>query len=81
MKKLLLVISSFLLAACGPPLIFGIPQEQWDQLDQQQRQQVIEGYNQRQTAEAQAAPLTAAVNAISARNNPMGSGVDPFFQR
>lgn len=49
MKKLtcsILFILPFLLAACGP-LVFGIPQEQWEQLNQQQRNQVIEDYNQR----------------------------------
>lgn len=71
MKKLLfLLISPFLLTACGPPLVFGVPQDQWDQLNQQQRNQVIAGYNQRKTAQAQVAPLVAAVDAISAKNSP-----------
>ncbi|MES2998513.1 MAG: hypothetical protein V4700_04240 [Pseudomonadota bacterium] len=77
MKKLLfLLISPFLLSACGPPLVFGIPQEQWNQLSQQQRSEVIVGYNQRKTAQAQVAPLVAAVDAISARNSPY----PPFYR-
>lgn len=52
----LLFIVPFLLTACGPPSVFGIPQEQWNQLNQQQRSQVIEGYNQRTKAEAQVSP-------------------------
>lgn len=68
-KLLLLLLAPFLLTACGPPLVFGIPQEQWDQLNQQQRSQVIAGYNQQKTAEAQVAPFTAAANALWMRNN------------
>lgn len=69
MKKFLfLLIAPFLLTACGPPLIFGIPQQQWDQLNQQQRSQVITGYNKQKVAEAQVAPLTEAINALSYRN-------------
>jgi hypothetical protein len=71
MKKLtcsLLFILPFLLAACGPPMVFGIPQEQWDQLNQQQRSQVIDGYNQRQQTEAQVAPIYAVANALSPKN-------------
>ncbi len=50
MKKVtypVLLILPFFLAACGPPMIFGITQEQWNQLNKQQRSQVIEGYNRR----------------------------------
>lgn len=67
MKKLLFIlIAPFLLVACvpPPPLVFGIPQEQWNQLDQQQRNQVIAGYNQEKTTEAQVAPFRAAANAL-----------------
>ncbi|MDQ8038972.1 MAG: hypothetical protein REH83_01030 [Rickettsiella sp.] len=70
MKKLpILLFASFLLTACGPPLVFGIPQEQWNQLNEQQRNQVIAGYNQQKTAEAQVAPFTAAANALWMKNN------------
>lgn len=70
MKKFLFfIIAPFLLTACGPPLIFGIPQEQWNQLNQQQRSQVIAGYNQQKVTEAQTAPLTEAISALSYRNN------------
>ncbi len=64
----LLFIASFLLTACGPPKVFGIPQEQWAQLNQQQRTQVIDGYNQRKQAEAQVAPIYAVANALAAKN-------------
>jgi|GEM_PF-3890314 hypothetical protein len=48
MKKLpFLLLSSFLLVACGPLLVFGVPQQQWDQLTEQQRNDVIAAYNQR----------------------------------
>jgi hypothetical protein len=70
MKKLLFsILIPFLLTACGPPLIFGIPQDQWNQLNQQQRSQVIAGYNRQKVAEAQVAPLTEAISALSYRNN------------
>lgn len=70
MKKFLFfLIAPFLLTACGPPLIFGIPQDQWNQLNQQQRNQVIVGYNQQKIAEAKVAPLTEAISALSYRNN------------
>ncbi len=71
MKKLtysLLFIFPFLLVACGPPRVFGIPQEQWNQLNQQQRSQVIEGYNQRQQTEAQVAPIYAVANALAPKS-------------
>lgn len=90
MKKLnylLVLILPFLLVACGPPLIFGIPQEQWDQLNQQQRNQVIQGYNQKQKVEAQTAPFVAAIDALA--NKPANTtppyydpiDQDPFFQK
>lgn len=81
MKKLtcsLLFILPFLLAACGPPLVFGIPQEQWDQLNQQQRSQVIEGYNQRTKAEAQVAPIFAIADALKAKKNSAATPSKPF---
>lgn len=63
----LLLIAPLFLAACTPT-VFGIPQDQWAQLNQQQRTQVIEGYNQRQQAEAQVAPIYAVANALAAKN-------------
>ncbi|WP_342227656.1 hypothetical protein [Rickettsiella endosymbiont of Rhagonycha lignosa] len=81
MKKMtfpVLLILPFLLAACGPPMIFGIPQEQWDQLNQQQRSQVIEGYNQRTKAEAQVAPIYAIADALKAKKNSDATPNKPF---
>lgn len=81
MKKVtypVLLILPFLLAACGPPMIFGIPQEQWNQLNQQQRNQVIEGYNQRTKAEAQVAPIYAIADALKAKKNSAATPNKPF---
>ena len=81
MKKLtysLLFILPFLLAACGPPMVFFILQEQWDQLNQQQRSQIIAGYNQREQTKAQVAPLVAAFDALGAKNsNPAAATPAP----
>ena len=85
MKKLIypiLIFLPFLLTACAPPTVFGIPQDQWNQLNQQQRSQVIEGYNQRAQTEAQVAPIYAIADALIAKNktakheNPFNSNLD-----
>jgi hypothetical protein len=65
---LLLFIIPFLLTACGPPLVFGVPQEQWAQLNEQQRSQIIKGYNKRSQTEAQVAPIYAIASAIGLKN-------------
>ncbi|WP_342220084.1 hypothetical protein [Rickettsiella endosymbiont of Miltochrista miniata] len=82
LKYLILLIFPFLLVACGPPSIFGIPQDQWDQLNQQQRSQVIEGYNQRTKTEAQVAPIFAIANALKTKKNSAAMAdkptTDPF---
>jgi hypothetical protein len=67
MKKhcLLLVIAAlFLTAIMGctfEPHVFGIPQSQWNELNPDQRQEVIRGYHRTKSAEIQAASLNAAV--------------------
>ncbi|MEN9449524.1 MAG: hypothetical protein RJA83_138 [Pseudomonadota bacterium] len=81
LKCLILLIFPFLLVACGPPSIFGIPQDQWDQLNQQQRSKVIEGYNQRTKTEAQVAPIYALADALKAKNSTAKAdkpAADPF---
>lgn len=81
MKKLtypILLILPFSLTACGPPMIFGIPQEQWNQLNQQQRSQVIEGYNQRTKAKAQVAPIFAIADALKTKKNSDATPNKPF---
>lgn len=84
MKKLtrsILFLFPFLLVGCGPPSIFGIPQDQWDQLNQQQRSRVIEGYNQRTETEAQVAPIFAIANALKTKKNSAATPnkpADPF---
>lgn len=74
----ILFLIPFLLVACGPPTIFGIPQDQWDQLNQQQRSQVIDGYNQRTKAEAQVAPIYAIANALKDKRNSRVKPKEPF---
>ncbi len=51
------------LAACAPTE-FGMPAAQFNQLSNAQKQQVIEGYNQRQEQEAQVEPLIDALGAV-----------------
>jgi hypothetical protein len=63
------IYSSFFIDRLWPPLIFGIPQDQWDQLNQQQLSQVIVGYNQRSQTEAQVAPLYAVADVLKAKNS------------
>lgn len=46
------------------PHMFGIPQSQWNTLDAEQRQEVIRGYNDRRTTEAQVEPLNRAVDTL-----------------
>lgn len=65
-KPLTLLAASLLfLSGCGPqvPMIFGVPQSQWQHLSPAERQQVIAGYNERQKINAQNAPLNNAINA------------------
>lgn len=64
MKKLCFYIFYLLmglLTACEP-MVFGIPQSQWNQLTLDQKNQVIAGYNERQAINAQNAPLQNAIN-------------------
>jgi len=73
-----LFLIPFLLTACGPPRAFGLPQEQWAQLNQQQRSQVIEGYNQRTKAKAQIAPIFAIADALKTKKNSDATPNKPF---
>ncbi len=61
---------SLSLCACQPKM-FGVPQEQWNQLSHEQQMQVIEGYNQRKTIETQNKPYVDAINTLGdvANNN------------
>ena len=45
------------------PIVFGIPQSQWEQLTPEQKQSVIDGYNQRRKIAAENAPLESAIGA------------------
>lgn len=71
MKKLLtLLILTSMLAACQP-YVFGVPQSTWDTLTPAQRQQVIDGYNQRKAIQEQNAPIQNAINTAGMiLNNP-----------
>lgn len=65
-----LSVISFSLCACQPKM-FGVPQEQWNQLSHEQQIQVIEGYNQRKMIETQNKPYVDAINTLGdlANNN------------
>lgn len=56
-----------MLAGCTPPepTMFGVPQSQWQQLSPSEKQQVIQGYNQRQQINAQNAPLNNAIGSAA----------------
>lgn len=58
---------AFLLSACTPPepMVFGVPQSQWNTLSSNQKQQVIQGYNQREEINAENAPINNAIGAAS----------------
>lgn len=77
MKKFILAISSIslilLLAACQPPepTMFGVPVSTWNTLTPSQKQQVIDGYNERRLVQEQNAPIENAINtAGTILNNP-----------
>lgn len=61
----LLAAACFLLSACAPPepMMFGIPQSQWQTLTKQQQNAVIEGYNARKATQTANQPYYAAINA------------------
>ena len=49
---LICLILLFIISACAPT-IFGVPQDQWNQMSAEQRQTAIEGYNERARIQAQ----------------------------
>lgn len=63
---------SLLLIGCQPPepVVFGMPQSQWNTLTRDQQNQVIQGYNEQQRINAQNAPIE---NAISAAQTILGN--------
>ena len=62
---------AMLLSSCSEPTVFGIPQSQWNNLSSPQKQQVIDGYNQRQAIKEQNAPIESAIDAAGTiLNNP-----------
>lgn len=70
-RRIVLVVVALmmmgLLTACGPqqPMVFGVPQSQWNSLTNSEKQQVINGYNQRRNIDAQNAPINNAIGAAS----------------
>lgn len=63
MKKLLLCLPILFLTACEPT-VFGIPQSTFNSLTPQQKQQVIDAYNQREQIKAENAPLESAISTL-----------------
>lgn len=71
-RYLSLICLPILLVGClfrppGPPpepMVFGVPQSQWQTLTRDQQNEVIRGYNQRQQQAEANAPFIAAVNAL-----------------
>lgn len=53
-----------LMTGCEPT-VFGVPQSQWNTLNDQQRTQVIQGYNQRQQQAVANEPWLEAIGAAS----------------
>ena len=82
------VALSVTLAGCTPPepTVFGVPQSQWNMLSKSEKQQVIQGYNQRQKINAQNAPVNNALSAASSiiqnnnyyKNNPGFAPMPPM---
>lgn len=57
---ILLIASSLFLSGCESR-VFGIPQSQWNTLTPAQKQQVIDGYNERRRIDAINRPATEAI--------------------
>ena len=54
----------FLLTSCViEPQMFGVPQSQWNQLSEEQQQEVIRGYNEKQRIDATNEPINRAIGA------------------
>ncbi len=69
--RLGLFLMILMLTGCEPPEVFGVPQSTWNTLTPEQKQQVIQGYNQRKQIETENAPLQNAINtAGSILGNP-----------
>lgn len=56
----------FLLTSCViEPQMFGVPQSQWNQLSEEQQQEVIRGYNEKQRIDATNEPINRAIGAAA----------------
>ena len=62
-RALALALGVLLVAGCEPPepYVFGVPQSQWDSLNQEQQTRVIDGYNAQQQQQTQNEPWIAAI--------------------
>ena len=75
MKKLLsvslLVLSSLLICGCEKTM-FGVPESQWNQLNKEQQDEVIRGYNEQQRIKQQNAVFMSAIDTAGSiiKNNP-----------
>ena len=77
---LIALLTGLVLTGCQPTM-FGMPQDQWNQLTPQQQAQVIDAYNQRKQTEAQNAPIMAAIGAASGvlKNKQSNDFANPGF--
>ncbi len=59
----LVVSAGLVLAGCvtPEPMVFGVPQSQWDGLNDEQQAQVIDGYNQKQQQQTENEPWLQAI--------------------
>lgn len=65
MKKLLflsLLIGPFLFICGCEKMLFGMPESQWNQLNEQQQGEVIRGYNEQQRIQQQNAVFVSAID-------------------
>lgn len=60
------ILASLLLCTGCEPTVFGMPQSQFNQLNDEQKQIVIDNYNQQQERKAELAPLVSAIGALGA---------------
>lgn len=72
LRSLFFTLNIFLVTVCltgCQPTVFGVPQDQWNQLTPQQKSQIIDAYNQRKQTNAENAPIMAAIGAASSTLN------------
>ena len=60
-SRFLIILTTLLLMGCEP-MMFGMPESQFQSLTPAQQQKIIQGYNRQKEIEAQNAPLNALVD-------------------